>query len=259
MENVKEILSKVAEAITRISEDNNTRDRRFEELIKGFSIGLQERDMKIDKKIEGLEKQIDTKIDEQFAGLETRISLIEKGTTGDGCKYSGNAQGKSGYVPTECKAVLHGIKTESREEDVKAIDMQAIKATGMKEEHVVDYPAIPITHVFVEFEDTRTRDRIVRSANMRRYELDRRRIKISPALEPDERFDRKRSGYVKCVLHKEKGFALHWIQKNLQRKSVAVNGQTVAMIDARGLLRYRYEDVEDEVQKLMENWLTKNS
>ena len=161
---------------------------------------------------------------------------------------------------TDCKAVLHGFKTESREADVKAIVMQIIKVTGMKEEHVVDYPAIPITHVFVEFGDTRTRDRFVRSANMRKYELNRKRIKISPALESDEKFDRKRLGYLKCVLHKEKGFALHWIKMNLQRKTITVNGQTVAMIDASGLLRYnKYENVEVEVQRLMEKWLTKNS
>ena len=40
------------------------------------------------------------------------------------------------------------FKTESKEEDVKTIVMQVIKATGMKEKHVVDYTAIPITHVF---------------------------------------------------------------------------------------------------------------
>ena len=46
---------------------------------------------------------------------------------------------------------------------------------------------------------------------------------------------------------------------NLQRKSITVNGQTVAMIDASELLRYnKYEDVEEEAQKLMEKWLTKN-
>ena len=57
----------------------------------------------------------------------------KKGTMGgDGCKYSGNAQGKSGYASTECKAVPHGFKTESREEDVKAIVMQTIRATGIK-------------------------------------------------------------------------------------------------------------------------------
>ena len=114
-------------------------------------------------------------------------------------------------------------------------------------------PAIPITHLFVEFEDTRTRDRFVRSANMRKCELDGRKIKISPALEPDERFDRKRLSYVKYAINKKTKIELHWIKLNLQRKSITINGQIVAMIDASGLLRYnKYEDLEDEVQKLME-------
>ena len=95
---------------------------------------------------------------------------------------------------------------------------------------------------------------------MRKYELDGRRIKISQALELDERFDRKRLGYVKSVLHKDKGYALHWIKMNLQRKTITVNGQAVAMIDSNGLLKYnKYEDIEVEVQNLMEKWLTKNS
>ena len=64
----------------------------------------------------------------------------------------------------------------------------------MKEEHTIDCPAIPIKHVFVEFQNMKIRDRFVRSANMRKYELDGRRIKISPTLEADERFDRKRLG-----------------------------------------------------------------
>ena len=190
MENMNDNLRKVAEAITRMSEDNNTRDRKFEELIKGFSAGLQERDTKVDKKIEGMEKKIGIKIEEKFTGLETRISAVEKGAKGEGYRFSDTAQRRPGYAPTDCKAVLHGFKTESREEDVKATVIQTIKATGMKEDHVVEYPAIPITHVFVEFGDTRTRDRFVRSANMRKCELDGRCIKISSALEPDERFDK---------------------------------------------------------------------
>ena len=116
---------------------------------------------------------------------------------GEGSKFYDIAKGRTGYVSTDYKAVLHGFKTESREADVKAIVMQVIKATGMKEEHTVEIPAIPITHAFVEFQDTRIRDSFVRSANMRKYELDGRKIKISQALELDERFDRKRLGYVK--------------------------------------------------------------
>ena len=84
---------------------------------------------------------------------------------------------------------------------------------------------------------------------MRKYELDGRRIKISPALELDERFDRKRLGYVKCVLHKEKGIALHWIQMSYPKKSTMIYGTIIAMIDASGMLRYnKYEDVDEEVQ-----------
>ena len=62
------------------------------------------------------------------------------------------------------------------------------------------------------------------------------------------------------MINKKKGVELHWIQLNLQKKSITINGQIVARIETSGLLRYhKYEDVEGEVQKLMENWLTKNS
>ena len=211
-------LSKVADAITRISDDNKSRDQRFEKLIKSFSAGLKERDANVDKKIEGMEKKIEIKIEEKFAGLETRISALERGAPGEGYKFSDIARGRPGYVPTDCKAVLHGFKTDSREEDVKTIVMQTIKATWMEEEYVIDYPAIPITHVFVEFHDTKTRDRFVRSAGMQKFKLYGRRIKISQALEPDERFDRKRLGYVKYAINKKTNIELHWIKLNLQKK-----------------------------------------
>ena len=87
MENMNDNLSKVAEAIAKMTDDNNTRDRKFEELIKGFSTGLQERDKKVDKRIEGMEKKIEIKIEEKFVGLEIRISVIEKGVMGEGYKF----------------------------------------------------------------------------------------------------------------------------------------------------------------------------
>ena len=142
------------------------------------------------------------KIKRKMAGLETRISTMAKGEMGDGSKFYDIAEGRFGYVSTEYKAVLHGFKTESREADVKAFVIQVTKAFGMKEEHAVDFQEIQITHAFVEFQDTRTRDRFVRSASMRKYELDRR-IKITQTLELDERFDRKRLVFENYVLHKD--------------------------------------------------------
>ena len=78
----------------------------------------------------------------------------------------------------------------------------------MKEKHWIEYPAIPLTHVFVEFEDKRIRDRFVRSASMRKYELEERTIKTSEALEPEQRFEKKRLGYIKYVINKKNRYTL---------------------------------------------------
>ena len=148
-------------------------------------------------------------MDEKLADFDTRISTrintIERNAMGAGHRSLGDPQGGWGPTPTNRRAVLHGFKPETKEQDVRAHVTEVIKDTGMKEEHMVDYPAIPITHVFVEFEDTRTRDRFVRSVNMRSYELDGRVIEKNKALEPDERFDKKRLGYIKYAINKRTG------------------------------------------------------
>ena len=47
---------------------------------------------------------------------------------------------------------------------------------------------------------------------------------------------------------------------NLQRKTITVNAQTVAMIDSNGLLKCnKYEDIEVEVPESQGKCLTKNS
>ena len=96
MANMNDNLSKVTNAITKMAEDNNARDRKFDEFMKGFGIGLQERDRKMDKKFENMEKKIEIKIEEKMAGLETRISTMEKSAMGDGSKVYDIAQGRLG-------------------------------------------------------------------------------------------------------------------------------------------------------------------
>ena len=101
---------------------------------------------------------------------------------------------------------------------------KSIKATGMKDvEYTIDCPAIPITHVVVEFQNTKIRDRYVRSANMQKVELNGRTIRISPVLSAEERFHRKRMGYVKCAIVKIKGIALHHIKPNQEMKTITIN------------------------------------
>ena len=156
--------------------------------------------------------------------------------------------------------MVHGCTAESREKDVKSVIEESIKATGMREEYTIDCPALPITHAFVEFQNMKIRDKYVRSANIRKKEMDGRKIKISPVLEAEERFDRKRLGFVKCTIHRVKGIALHYIQMNNVKQSITIDGQLIAKIEASGKLKYdKYEDVDVEVQTLMKKWLTKNS
>ena len=81
---------------------------------------------------------------------------------------------------------------------------------------------------------------------MRKYELDERSIKISKALEPKQRFEKKRLGYIKYDINKSTGMQLHWIELNLEKRSVFVNGQLVARVESNGFLKYyKYEDIEE--------------
>ena len=162
----------------------------------------------------------------RFSEFAKRISSIERGAGGAGHNRLGVSQGGWGPTPTSLKAVIHGFKPDAKEQEVKRIVTKVISDTGMKEEHLVDYPAIPITHVIVEFKDIRIRDRFVRSANMRRYELDERAIKISQALEPEERLEKKRLGYIKYAINKSTGIKLHWIKLNLEKGAYLFMGNS---------------------------------
>ena len=185
---------------------------------------------------------MEKRLGNQITSLDQRLSLIERGSGGAGHIQTGVTQGGWGPTPTDLKAVVHGFKQEAKEQEVKRIVPKIIIETGMKEKHWIDYPAIPLTHVFV-----------------RKYDLEERTIKISEALEPEQRFEKKRLGYIKYAINKSTGIHLHWIKLNLEKRSVLVNGQLVARVENDGLLKYyKYEDIEKEVQELMNKWLTKN-
>ena len=242
-----------AEAFSQINADNRARDRKIDEQFTN-------QEERIDDKIK---EKIDAKIEEKFLAMEMKIDAVEKsGSEANGTIWhEKGAKGKSRTVPIENKAVATGFKEGSEEKDVKAAIEQTIRVTEMKEvEYTIDCPAIPITHAFVEFQNMKIRDRYVRSASMQKTQLRARMIKISPALDVEERFHRKRLGYFKCVLHQKHGIPLHQIRLIHEKKSVVVNGQVITMTEENGELKNnKYNNIEDEVQKLMSKWLTKKS
>ena len=198
-------------------------------------------------------------MNEKFTEFDKRITSIEWSAGGARHFSLGSSQGGWGPTPTSLKAVIHGFKKRSKRKRCEITCHKGDKRNKNKEKHFVDYPAVPITHVFVEFRETRIRDRFVRSVNMRKYELDERTVKISRALTAEERFDKKRLGYVKYAINKRTGIQLHCIQMNLETRSITVYGQLAARIESNGSSQYyKHGDVEGEVQDLMDKWLTKN-
>ena len=191
-----------------LEDDRRKPHKRFEELIKRINEDMRDRELKTEKRFEGLEKHIDTKIEEKFADLEMRISAVEKnGSETKTCRDEGTKDNPR-TVPVECKAVAHGFKVDSEEKDVRIVIEESIKATGMKDvTNTIDCRAIPITHAFVEFQNMKIRDRYVRSESMRKVELNGRTINMSPVLDAEERFHRKRLGFVKCMIQKIKVIA----------------------------------------------------
>ena len=170
--------------------------------------------------MENMEKGLSERMNEKLSEFDKRITSIECSVVGGaGHVGPGSSPGGWGPTPTCLKAVIHGFKKEAKEKELRSLITKVISDTGMKEEHLVDYPAIPITHAFIKFKETRIRDRFVRSANLRKYVLEGGVVRISQALTAEERFDKKRLGYVKYTINKNTKISLHNIHMDLERKA----------------------------------------
>ena len=215
----------------------------------------------MEAKLEYMEKSLSERMNEKFSELDKRITSVECRDVGGG-GHVGPGISLDGRSPTPMclRAVIHGFKREAKENELKPLVAKIISDTGMKDEHAIDYPANPITHAFIEFKERRTRDKFVRSANMRKYKLEGEEVRISQALTGAERFDKKRLGYVKFVINKNTKTELHNIHMDLDKKSITVYGQLAVKIEKSGYLQYyTHGEVEEEVTNLMDKWLTKNS
>ena len=147
MTEVERKLDKVTNSLTLINEGSEARDKNLDELLACFSVGLEKRKKKTEEKIENMGTSLSEKMNEKFSDFEKRISSIERGAGSAGHFGFGASQGGWGSTPTSLKAVIHGFKQDAKEKDVKTFVTKVISETGKKEEHIVNYPAIPITHV----------------------------------------------------------------------------------------------------------------
>ena len=95
-------------------------------------------------------------------------------------------------------AVMTGFHDDTTQQEEQETLKETITAIGMSTDQIlIKCPAKPITHAFLQFTDTDERDKFVRSANIFKKELRGRKIRISPAMDAEERFHQKRLGYFK--------------------------------------------------------------
>ena len=100
------------------------------------------------------------------------------------------------------RAVVRGFHDDTTEQEVQHLLNETLITIGMSMEQIqVKCPAKPITHAFMQFIDNDERDKFVRSANILKKELRGRKIRISPAMDAEERFHQKRLGHLKCCIH----------------------------------------------------------
>ena len=198
MEGVNVNMNKMSEAFTKIVDERQSREKKFEKLFLRINDDIRTRDKRIEARIDRIEKHIDAKI-EKFSDIEARMSAVEKNKSGANEKTCREEHTKENArtVPIEYKAVVHSFQDDRQRRRCERCRRKSIKTTGMKDvEYTIDCPAKPITHVFVEFHNMKIRDRYVRSAGMQKAELNGRTVRISPVLDAEERFHRKRMGYI---------------------------------------------------------------
>ena len=68
----------MTDALSKIVDQSQTRDQKFEELLKRSNEDVRVQDQKTKAKITGIENHIEAKIEEKFPDLEVRLSAVEK-------------------------------------------------------------------------------------------------------------------------------------------------------------------------------------
>ena len=104
------------------------------------------------------------------------------------------------------KTVIIGFHIETTEAEVKQLLSEMVNEIGMDFGRArIGCPAKPITDAFIHFMNDGDRNKFIRSANMLKKELRGRKVKITRSMDAEERFHKKRMGYVKCIKRREEG------------------------------------------------------
>ena len=159
------------------------------------------------------------------------------------------------------RAVATGFQDDTTEQEVEDLLKETIVAIGIAMDKInIKCPAKPITHAFLQFTDSDERDKYVRSANMLKKELSGRKIRISSAMDAEERFHQQSLGYIQCCIYTRHTIPIVQITMNRMTRHVSADGPIAIRTCANGSLKYhKYQDIEAYVEEFTNKSLTKNS
>ena len=133
---------------------------------------------------------------------------------------------------------------------------EIILTIGMSMEQIqIKCPRKPITHAFLQLKDNVERKNFVRSANILKRGAERTKNKDVSRYGPSNKTRLRQE------LHSHKTRCSSRSDQNEKVAShVSVDGQIVIKTCTNGYLKYHtYQDIEVEVEKTLEQWMTKNS
>ena len=162
---------------------------------------------------------------EKFTTMEERMTMLEDPDRRRSDMKANDVEAKkSQEKQNQRKAVVTRFHDDTTAQEVQDTLEEIITTTGMSMEQIqIRCPKKQITHAFLQFKDKDERANFVRSANILNKELRRRKIKISAAMDAEERFHQKRLGYVKSYIHTKNDVPLVQIKKNRSARHVSVD------------------------------------
>ena len=97
--------------------------------------------------------------------------------------------------------MITGFHSETTESEVIQLLREMINEIGMDFGSArIECPAKPITHAFIHFANDGERNKCIRSADMLKKRIERKKIKITRSMDAEERFYNKKDGICQ-ILH----------------------------------------------------------
>ena len=133
-------------------------------------------------------------MDEKINTMEQRMTILEDPDRRRRDTKANDMEGKNSQEDQNQGRALTGFHDDKTSQEVQDTLKVIITTIGTSMEQIqIKCPPKPITHAFLQFKDNDERDNFVRSGNIVRRELRGRKIKISHAMDAEERFQQKKT------------------------------------------------------------------